>query len=100
MYKNGYIKLNNFLCAKKLSKDIGYRTFTQIGTPHYMAPEIIAGKGYSFAADLWSLGIIFYEFVVGKVPFGEDEDDPFKIHQLVLSRNVSYPNIYQDESGK
>jgi cGMP-dependent protein kinase len=32
------------------------RTFTIIGTPHYMAPEIIAGKGYGFHVDLWSIG--------------------------------------------
>lgn len=38
VYRDGYIKINNFSWAKKLSKDIGYRTFTQIGTPHYMAP--------------------------------------------------------------
>ena len=34
------------------------RTFTIIGTPHYMAPEIIAGKGYTTAVDLWSVGMV------------------------------------------
>jgi len=32
------------------------RTFTIIGTPHYMAPEIFGGKGYTPHVDLWSIG--------------------------------------------
>ena len=42
-----------------------------------MAPEILAGKGYTYNVDLWSLGVIFYEFMAGYVPFGEDAEDPF-----------------------
>ena len=38
----------------------GSRTFTIIGTPHYMAPEIIAGKGYNIMVDLWSIGKNFF----------------------------------------
>ena len=33
-----------------------------------MAPEIITGKGYGFSVDLWSLGIVFYEFMCGGLP--------------------------------
>jgi serine/threonine protein kinase len=46
--------------AKKVSIDQRFKTSTIIGTPHYMAPEIITGKGYSFAVDLWSIGVILY----------------------------------------
>ena len=34
------------------------KTFTIIGTPHYMAPEVISGKGYNYMVDLWSIGNI------------------------------------------
>ena len=34
------------------------KTFTIIGTPHYMAPEILSGKGYNNFCDLWSIGNI------------------------------------------
>lgn len=46
-----------------------------------MAPEIISGKGYSSAVDLWSLGVVLYEFMAGYVPFGEDAEDPYEIYQ-------------------
>ena len=60
--------------AKPLTKGKGYRTYTIIGTPHYMAPEIILGKGYSFSVDIWCLGICMYEFLCGGVPYAEDAD--------------------------
>ena len=42
-----------------------------IGTPHYMAPEIICGKGYNCYIDLWSVGVCLFEFMCGMVPFGK-----------------------------
>ena len=46
-----------------------------------MAPEVIRGKGYSLSADFWSLGICFYEFLCGQVPFEAQEDDPYEIYE-------------------
>lgn len=70
MCTDGYLKLVDMGTAKKLKIERRYRTNTIIGTPHYMAPEIITGKGYSFHVDLWSLGVIMYELLCGKLPFG------------------------------
>lgn len=59
----GYLKLINLPTAKIVSKDhLGNfkKTYTIIGTPHYMAPDIVIGKGYTNMADLWSLGICIY----------------------------------------
>ena len=68
--KDGYLKLIDLGTCKKLNGN--EKTFTMIGTPNYMAPETLAGKGYSFPADLWSLGIMLFEFMAGYVPYGED----------------------------
>jgi len=54
----GYLKLIDMGTAKIMKSKVGTmtRTFTIIGTPHYMAPEVISGKGYNFLVDLWSIG--------------------------------------------
>jgi serine/threonine-protein kinase ULK/ATG1 len=49
---------------------------TMIGTPLVMAPEVLNGKTYNHKADVWSLGIIFFEMLTGFMPFtGRDKSD-------------------------
>lgn len=53
----GYLKLIDMGTAKVLKLKNGInKTFTLLGTPHYMAPEIVKGKGYGLQVDLWSIG--------------------------------------------
>ena len=92
----GYLKLIDFGTAKMIKN----RTYTMIGTPHYMAPEIIKGTGYSFPADYWSVGVLLYEFVCGFVPFGEEIEDPVKIYKKILENKIGYPSYVKSQSAK
>jgi cGMP-dependent protein kinase len=89
----GYIKIIDFGTVKEI-KD---RTSTIIGTSHYMAPEITKGEGYSFQVDIWSIAICMYEFFCGKLPFGEDYDDPMDIYRAVSQEELTFPNFVNDE---
>lgn len=78
--KTGYLKMIDFGTSKVISD------FTQtiIGTPHYIAPEILIGKGYSLTSDYWSLGICMYEIFYGSYPFGNSANDILEVYKDIL----------------
>jgi len=95
----GYLKLIDFGIAKKLEEGKS-RTFTMIGTPHYMAPEVMRGHGYGTEVDIWSLGVMQFEFVCGYLPFADDLDDPTAVCTAVLRDPLNFPGTYRDQAGK
>lgn len=76
------------------------RTFTMTGTPHYMAPEIIKGKGYSFLVDLWSIGICSYEFLCESLPFGNKSNDPYEVYQEIIKHKLNFPSKCKDKKAR
>jgi cGMP-dependent protein kinase len=67
-------------------------TSTVIGTPHYIAPEILQGKGYSLSCDFWSVGICMYEIFYGSYPFGNYANEVIEIYKEVLHKDCFFPS--------
>jgi len=61
--------LTDFGLAKILESDTITLTGTVLGTPEYMAPELCAGEAAGPSADIYSLGVVAYQMLTGRVPF-------------------------------
>ena len=70
LIKDGKLKLADFGFCKRMGS-LDDLTQTVLGSPVYMAPEILNGDLYNSKADIWSLGVVFYEMLFGTAPFGE-----------------------------
>uniref|UniRef100_H3DG25 Protein kinase cGMP-dependent 3 n=1 Tax=Tetraodon nigroviridis TaxID=99883 RepID=H3DG25_TETNG len=91
----GYVKLVDFGFAKEMVR--AEKTYSFVGTPEYMAPEIIKNQGHDFAVDFWSLGILIFELLAGSPPFSSSE--PQKIYAKILDGVLKYPP-YLSEASK
>ena len=60
-----------------------------LGTPDYLAPELLLKKPHGPAVDWWSLGVCLYEFLLGGPPF--NDDSPEAIFNNILQQNIEGP---------
>lgn len=77
------------LCDFGFARIIGEKSFRRsvVGTPAYLAPEVISSNGYNRSLDMWSVGVIMYVSLSGTFPFNEDED----IRQQITNATFMYP---------
>ncbi|KAF6203721.1 hypothetical protein GE061_002054 [Apolygus lucorum] len=87
----GYLKLIDFgYCS--VFKGLN---FTICGTRQYMAPEMLAGKGYGRSVDYWSLGILMYELSSFELPF--DDEDHVSLAGSIMTGKYSFKRQFSGE---
>lgn len=115
---NGLVKITDFGIAVALNSTQLTQTNSVMGSVHYLPPEQAAGKGATFKSDIYSLGILMYELVTGKLPFKgenaveialkqmkepipsvreEDESIPQSVENIILKACAKNPkNRYEN----
>lgn len=73
------------------------REMTFVGTPRYMSPEILSGKGASYLSDLWAIGVVLYQMLTNKCPF--DGMNAYLTYQQIKEGEIEFPDDI-DEQGK
>jgi serine/threonine protein kinase/tetratricopeptide (TPR) repeat protein len=98
----GDARIMDFGIARSLAAKSRTGAGVMIGTPEYMSPEQVAGKEVDARSDIYSLGIILYEMLTGRVPF--EGDTPFTVgvkqkSEAPKSPKLLNPNIPDALSG-
>lgn len=91
---SGYLKITDFGFAKDIS---GGRTWTLCGTPDYLAPEIVAGKGHGKGVDWWTLGVFIFEMLASFPPFYDE--DPMKTYSKIMHGSLTFPSYISKEAA-
>jgi serine/threonine protein kinase len=87
-FHNGVIKLGDFGFCKNLNS-ADEMTKTMLGSPIYMAPEVLKGEIYSNKADIWSLGVVLYEMIYGMCPF--QSNSIANLIEVLNSKELHFP---------
>mmetsp|Transcript_69117 Transcript_69117/g.104217 ORF Transcript_69117/g.104217 Transcript_69117/m.104217 type:complete len:603 (-) Transcript_69117:139-1947(-) len=85
---DGRIKITDFGYGAQLSKERDKRK-TVVGTPYWMAPEVIQGAQYDTKADIWSTGVMCIEMIDGLPPYMDQA--PLRALFLIVSKGLPPP---------
>ena len=91
---NGLVKITDFGIAVALNSTQLTQTNSVMGSVHYLPPEQAAGKGATFKSDIYSLGIMMYELITGKLPFRGENAVEIALKQM----KEPIPSIREDNN--
>ncbi|RWW52510.1 hypothetical protein BHE74_00041065 [Ensete ventricosum] len=82
--------------AQRALKREQRRKQSAVGTPDYLAPEILLGMQHGRTADWWSVGVVLFELLVGIPPFNAEH--PQKIFDNIMNRDIPWPQVPKEMS--
>jgi serine/threonine protein kinase len=93
---DGHLLLTDFGLSKVSSE--GSRCSSLLGTPGYMAPEVLIGDGSEYGAevDWWGVGILAFELLTGNLPF--EGNSPEKVKQKIQKRKLQLPSYLSGDA--
>lgn len=83
LFHQGKLKVADFGFCKQLNSPFDM-TLSMVGSPIYMAPEVLKGSPYNSKCDIWSLGVLIYETLFGICPY-EDTNIPSLLNKIAFS---------------
>ncbi|WP_432354924.1 Stk1 family PASTA domain-containing Ser/Thr kinase [Sporosarcina sp. A2] len=98
MDEEGHVKITDFGIAMALTATSHTKTNSVLGTVHYLSPEQARGRMATKKSDVYSLGIVFYELLTGKLPFSAETAVAVALKHLqeeTPSVRAEFPSIPQ-----
>lgn len=91
----GVVKILDFGLAKLSGLSDLTKAYQVVGTVIYMSPEQARGEDVDHRTDLWSVGVVFYQMLTGRLPFKGDRAETY-IHSLLNDQPVP-PSAFRDD---
>jgi serine/threonine-protein kinase ULK/ATG1 len=87
---NGTAKITDFGFARIIESEMNDPSyFSRVGSPLYMAPQILEGQPFSSKCDIWSLGVMLFEMLYGKTPW--EGDSQYNLLQAIKKQPLKFP---------
>jgi len=93
----GHVVMMDFGLSKEGLFTPDDRTGTFCGTPEYLAPEVLEGRGYNKAVDWWSFGTLMFEMMTGLPPFYCE--DVQQMYSRIMTAELEIPDKLSPEAG-